>query len=153
MRLTFVPPSEEEFRRLFLSTPLRRGGGLEDISIFYPTRRRGGSVLSAISGVARRVLPFIFKALNPSAKEFGRAVLSDMITAERPLKESLKRHGIQAVKSTGLRLLKGSGKRRKSKKGRSLKVIRKTKKEFGGRQRLHKNDVYNLLHSLGRGTS
>ena len=144
MRVTFIPPSENEFKKLFLSTPLRRGGGLEDISVFYPTHRKGGGILSVISGMARKVLPFIFKAVGPSAKEFGKGVLTDMMTEASPLKESLRKHGIQAAKSTGLRLLKGSGKRRKSKK---------KKKGRRNKPNLDKNDVYNLLHSFGRGTS
>ena len=145
MRVTFVPPSEEEFKKLFLSTPLRKGGGFEDISVFYPSNRKGGGILSIMSGMARKVLPFIFKAVNPSAKEFGKAVLTDMISEERPLKESLRKHGTQAVKSTGLRLLKGSGKR--------ARMIQKQKKTRRDKHRLNKEDVYNLLQSFGRGTS
>ena len=142
MRVVFTPPSEDEFRRLFLSTPLRKGGGLEDISVFYPSRRRGGGMLSTVTGVARRVLPFLYKAIKPAAREFGKSMLSDMITKERPLKESLKKHGIQAARMAGLRLLKGSGKRM------SKKVGKKKVKRVGRKKRMsntYKNDVYSLL--------
>ena len=148
MRVTFIPPSEEDFKRLFLSQPLRRGGGLEDISIYYPGRRRGGGILSAISGVARKVIPFLFRAVSPSAKEFGKAVITDMITEKRPLRESLKRHGIKAARSAGLRILNGSGRvrnrsiRKKKKKKKGSKV-----RNAGRRRRVesYKNDVYELL--------
>lgn len=144
MRVTFIPPTEEEFKTLFQSTPLRRGGGLEDISIFYPGRRRGGSILSTLSGLARKVLPFLFKAVTPSAKEFGKRVITDMVTKERPLKESLKKHGIEAAKSTGLRILNGSGKIRKREKRNN---IRRNVRQQQQQQRFLplKNDVYELL--------
>lgn len=145
MRVSFIPPSEEEFRKLFQSHPMRKGGGLDDISVFYPGRRRGGSILSAMSGIARRVIPFLFRAVKPSVKEFGRGVLTDMITNERPLKESLKNHGIRAVKSTGARLLKGSGRVRKRKKTTSGRGDVRKKGSRKGKVATYKNDVYGLL--------
>ena len=74
MRIIFSPPSENDFKQLFLSSPLRKGGGLDDINIYQPrgiAHRRGSGILSFISGVAKRVLPFIIKAAKPSVKEFG----------------------------------------------------------------------------------
>ena len=34
MRITFIPPSENEFKLLFTSSPLHKGGGLDAINIF-----------------------------------------------------------------------------------------------------------------------
>ena len=109
MRISFIPPSEHEFKVLFSSTPLHKGSGLDDISIFQTKRlhhsvgnRRGGGIFSFI---AKRVLPFIFKAAKPAAKQFVSSVVKDTIKGKKPLKESLKKHGMKALKDTGLNLL------------------------------------------------
>ena len=134
MRISFIPPSEHEFKILFSSTPLQKGGGLDDINIFQPKTfsrlsgsRRGGGIFSFI---ARKVLPFIFKAAKPAAKTFVSSVVKDTIKSKKPLKELVKKHGVRALKETGLNMLSGAGKgrnKRKSKpKGRSyLKYVKK----------------------------
>ena len=122
MRVVFTPPSENDFKQLFLSLPLRKGGGLNDISLFQPSApislryRKGSGILSIISNVAKRVLPFLIKAGKPAAKEFGSAVIKDIIEGKRPTRSSLKKHGVNALKQTGLRLIKGSGRLSKKKK-------------------------------------
>ena len=113
MCIAFTPPTESEFKQLFLSSPLRKGGGLEDISIFTPKGlpyRRGAGVLSFISGVAKRILPFLFKAAKPAAQEFGASVIKDVIRGKQPIHKSLKKNGLKAIKKTGLRLIRGPGK-------------------------------------------
>ena len=114
MRISFIPPSEYEFKVLFSTAPLHKGSGLDDISIFQPKRlhhsvgnRRGGGIFSFI---AKRILPFIFKAAKPAAKQFVSSVVKDTIKGKRPIKQSLKKHGIKALKDKGLTLLSGSGK-------------------------------------------
>ena len=114
MRITFIPPSEHEFKLLFASPPLHKGGGIDDISIFQPKKsfithksRRGGGIFSFI---AKRVLPFIFKAAKPAAKTFVGSVVQDVIEGKTPIKKSLKRHGVKALKDTGLKLISRSGK-------------------------------------------
>lgn len=162
MRVVFAPPSEVEFKTLFLSEPLRKGGGLEDISVFYPSHRRGGGVFSAIAGIARRVLPFLLNVAKPSVKEFGRSVLSDVVNDQLPLRESLKRHGVTALKSTGRRILNGSGRVARKKVGggvrrtlassaarRGNKKNKKKKKRMTNRRvksrSKYNKDVYDLL--------
>ena len=122
MRISFIPPSEYEFKVLFSSAPLHKGSGLDDINIFQPKRfyhtpwnRRGGGIFSFI---AKRVLPFIFRVAKPSAKEFVSSVVKDTIKGKRPIKQSIKKHGIKALKDTGLKLLSGSGKITKRRKKR-----------------------------------
>ena len=95
MRISFIPPSEYEFKVLFSSSPLHKGSGLDDINIFQPKRihhsvgnRRGGGIFSFI---AKRVLPFIFKAAKPAAKQFVSSVVKDTINGKKPLKQSLKK--------------------------------------------------------------
>ena len=119
MRVVFLPPTEEDFTNLFSSLPLRKGGGFDDINIFQPytptslSHRKGGGIFSFISRIARKVLPFLFKAAKPAVKEFGSSVLHDVVRGDVPIKRSLKKHGINALKETGVRLLRGSGRVRK----------------------------------------
>ena len=87
MRISFIPPSEEEFKILFSSTPLHKGAGLDDINIYQPKKfsqhsrnRRDGGIFSFI---ARRVLPFVFKAAKPAAKTFLSSVVKDTITRKK----------------------------------------------------------------------
>ena len=93
MRVTFTPPSETEFKQLFLSSPLKKGGGLEDISIFQPKgipHRRGSGIFSILTGVAKKVLPFLMKAAKPAAREFGSSVVRDVLK-KKSLRHSLTR--------------------------------------------------------------
>ena len=153
MRISFIPPSEHEFKVLFSSTPLHKGSGLDDISIFQPKRlhhsvgnRRGAGIFSFI---AKRVLPFIFKAAKPAAKQFVTSVVKDTIKGKKPLKESLKKHGIKALKDTGLNLLSGSGKIMKKRRITSKYLpINKIKKKNGNNRktrRRYKNDIFSTI--------
>ena len=153
MRISFIPPSEHEFKVLFSSTPLHKGSGLDDISIFQPKRlhhsvgnRRGAGIFSFI---AKRVLPFIFKAAKPAAKQFVSSVVKDTIKGKKPLKESLKKHGIKALKDTGLNLLSGSGKIMKKRRITSKYLpINKIKKKNGNNRktrRRYKNDIFSTI--------
>ena len=153
MRISFIPPSEYEFKVLFSSTPLHKGSGLDDISIFQPKRlhhsvgnRRGAGISSFI---AKRVLPFIFKAAKPAAKQFVSSVVKDTIKGKKPLKESLKKHGIKALKDAGLNLLSGSGKIMKKTRITSKYLpINKIKKKNGNNRktrRRYKNDIFSTI--------
>ena len=90
--------------------------GFDHISIYQPKsfsqysrNRRGGGIFSFI---ARRVLPFVFKAAKPAAKIFISSVVKDTITRKKKtFKESVKKHGLKA-----LNILNGAGKTRKKKK-------------------------------------
>ena len=161
MRISFIHPSEYEFKVLFSSSPLHKGSGLDDISIFQPKRlhrsvgnRRGGGIFSFI---AKRVLPFIFKAAKLAAKQFVSSVVKDTIKGKKPLKQSLKTHGIKALKDTGLNLLSGSGKimkkrrKRRKYKGRItskyLTINKRKKKNSNNRKtrRRYKNDIFSTI--------
>ena len=158
MRIIFTPPSEEEFKQLFHSIPLRKGGGLNDISVFQPYlpsiqrhNRKGAGFFSFISGIAKNVLPFLFNAAKPAAKQFGTAVMKDVLEGNVPIKKSLKRHGMNALKDTGLRLLKGSGrinkKKRRKRRGRSVtrKIKRNLKKKKSNKKLQYKSDIFSLV--------
>ena len=87
MRVAFIPPSENEFKHLFLSIPLRKGGGIEDINIFQSSvgYRKGSGILSFISGIAKKVLSFLVRAAKPAVKEFGSSIVTDMMEGNTPL--------------------------------------------------------------------
>ena len=66
-----------------------------------------------LSGIARRVFPFMMKTMKPVARQFGASVLNDVISGKRDLKTSIKRNGLRALKRTGKKILRGSGKQRR----------------------------------------
>ena len=149
MRIAFIPPSEDDFKSLFLSTPLHKGGGLSDINIFQPRHhtvsprsRKGGGIFSFL---AKKVLPFIIKAAKPSAKTFATSVLKDVITGKTPIKQSIKKHGIKAVKETGMKMLTGSGRIIKKKKSKQvLKTLRsRVKKKYSAGR--YKKDIFDII--------
>ena len=157
MRISFIPPSEYEFKVLFSSFPLHKGSGLDDINIFQPKRlhrsvgnRRGAGIFSFI---AKRVLPFIFKAAKPAAKQFVSSVVKDTIKGKKPLKQSLKKRSIKALKDTGLNLLSGSGKIMKKRRKRIITskylLINKMKKKTNSNNRKtrlrYKNDIFSTI--------
>ena len=129
MRLSFIEPSVEEFSILFDNNVLKRGGGLEDIVVFTNPRRSlsGGGLFSLLSGLVKRVAPVVKRILMPSALEFGQNVLNDLQTGKNSLKTSLKERGIQALKSTGRRILTGRGTRKRKRKNKT-KRRKKTKR-------------------------
>ena len=130
-RVAFIEPTLNEYQLLFGGPTIKRnyatGGALKDIDIFIAPPRRalqGGGIFSSLAGLVKRVLPFITKAVAPSAIELGQNVLSDLQQGKSNLRDSLKRRGIQALKSTGRRLVTGSGrikKRNKKRKKGSIK--------------------------------
>ena len=139
-----------------------KGSGLDDISIFQPKRlhhsvgnRRGGGIFSFI---AKRVLPFIFKTAKPAAKQLVSSVVKDTIKGKKALKQSLRKHGIKALKDTGLNLLSGSGKiMKKSRKRRGkyegrimfkyLTINKRKKKNSNNRKtrQRYKNDIFSTI--------
>ena len=150
MRVTFTPPSETEFKQLFLSSPLKKGGGLEDINIFQPRgipHRRGSGIFSILTGVAKKVLPFLMKAAKPAAQEFGSSVVRDILK-KKSLRQSLKKNGIKALKKTGMRIVRGSG-RVKKKKMRNNNNSNKIRRRRRRRKKNKKNNKKRSSRSKG----
>ena len=70
----FQVPTTEEFDRIFIKSLTKKGGGLDDIKYFSPVSvrgRRGGGLFSILSGIAKRVAPFVLKTIAPEAINFG----------------------------------------------------------------------------------
>ena len=170
MRISFFPPTADQFKSLFQHAPPpphhgfknrdRLGGGLSDITIFTPYsrgrgggplgRRRGGGIFS---NIAKRILPFLFRTIKPSVQSFGKNMIQDVIVNKKNIKESLKRRGKESLKDAGKRLLmstmapRGGGCRKKRKRAPSRhnppKKKRKKKKSSSHSGAI--KDVYNLI--------
>ena len=136
MRVIFSQPTEYEFKRLLSANTVIRnnyGGSLSDIRIFTPTlRRRGGGFFADI---AKKVLPFLVKNVTPAAKEFGASVIKDVLLDNKPIRNSIRKRGVNALKNVGRSILKGSGrvKKRKNKAKKAKTSTRSIK------------DVYSLI--------
>ena len=143
MRLSFVEPSADEFSILFDSNVLKRGGGIDDIVVFTNPRRSisGGGLFSLISGLVKRVAPVVKRILMPSALEFGQNVLSDLQSGKTNLKNSLKERGIQALKTTGRRILTGRGARKRKRKNKKQKIRKRSKTNNNGTYK----DVFEII--------
>ena len=139
MRISFFPPTPDQFKSLFQHTGSYRnnnnnirgkitGAGLSDISIFTPSyrggRRRGGGIFS---NIAKTILPFLFKSLKPAVQHFGKNVYRDVIVNKKNIRQSLKNRGKESLKHAGKRLIssvaKGGGgvkKKKEEKRGHPL---------------------------------
>ena len=125
--IAFKTLSEQEFNVLSNSfSPIISGQGQGDINIFRRFRSnrlsRGRGLLSILSQIGRKALPFLKEWVLPSAKEYGKNVLSDVM-AGRALKSSLKSRGKESIQNIGQRIMKGKG----SKKRRLSALMRRKK--------------------------
>ena len=127
--IAFKTLSEQDFNALSNSfSPIISGQGQGDINIFRRYRNnklsRGRGLWSILSQVGRKALPFLRKWVLPSAKEYGKNVLSDDM-AGRVLKSSLKTRGKESLKKIGSRIVKGKGSKKRRKR---LSTLMKRKK-------------------------
>ena len=144
MRVAFIPPSVQDYKALF-SPPaqrLLRGGGLGDIRTlsYEPSYHRGAGLFGTLAGFAKRAFPFLFRNV---VAPVAQGVLGDAVSGKRNLKESLKTHGVGAVKEAGRRLLTGGGVRRA--RGGVRKVKRKILKGKATNRLRYKRDVFSGL--------
>ena len=144
MRVSFIEPSVEDFSLLFEDKGLKRGGAIEDISVFTNPRRglNGGGLFSLLSGLVKRVAPVVKRIIMPSALEFGQNILSDLQTGKSDIKSALKERGMQALKSTGRRFLTGRGSRKRKRK--AVKNKRKKTKRLKTKNEAYK-DVFDMM--------
>ena len=130
MRIVFEPPTEEEFIELFFFP--KEGGSLKDIRVYNPyistTHPRGGGLFSVLGGLLRKAAPFLMKTFTPAAVEFGKGVLDDIGSGREPLKQSIKKRGLDALRGVGKKLVGGGGKRRRRR-----------------RKSVYKGDVFSVL--------
>ena len=139
MRVEYIVPSERDFDNFFVYHNNKiKGSGLEDIAIFTPNRlhSRGGGLFSLVGRVLRGTIPFLKNLIFPEIPNFVNNVVGDMQRGDIPVKNSLRRHGINSLKNVGTRLVKGGRKQKKKNNTRKCgniklksKVIKKKKKE------------------------
>ena len=108
--IAFKTLSEQEFNSISNSfSPIISGHGQGDINVFrrYKPNRvtRGQGLLSILSQIGKRALPFLKEWVLPSAKEYGKNVLSDVIGG-KTLKSSLKSRGKESLQNLGQRIVK-----------------------------------------------
>lgn len=105
----------------FYSGPSQDGGGA-GLPVFTGSRRQiGGSFLS---GLARFALP-ILKFLGGRLFNVAKNVASDVVIDKRPVRESLKKRGLDEVGN----VLRGNGRKRRVMVGRGImhrRGVRKT---------------------------
>ncbi len=106
-------------------------GLLPDGQVYFSgVRRQKGAGLGGVFGaIARRLLPFAKQFILPHAKTALQGLASDLTDPNTTFKESLKKHGVSALKHIGRDVLNqtGRGRRRVSKSGRRVGKIQKKK--------------------------
>ena len=135
--IAFKTLSEQDFNALSNSfSPIISGHGQGDINIFRRYRNnklaRGRGLWSILSQVGRKALPFLKEWVLPSAKEYGKNVLSDVM-AGRALKSSLKTRGKESLKNIGSRIMTGKGS--KKRRNRLSTLIKRKKLSLRRRRR------------------
>jgi hypothetical protein len=106
---------EEDFFKLYHP---QRGGAYGTPFFKSNIGRQRGSGIGGIFGAIRRtLLPLFSKYVLPHARTALRNVAIDLLDSKRPVKETLKDHGVKALKGIGQDIINqsGSGRGRKRK--------------------------------------
>ena len=117
MRVIYHIPTEQEFERVFDTVKYQaRGGGHADIRTFQnPIHyQRGSGAFSVIGSLLRSTLPFIRRMILPAVGEMFHNVTKD-VSEGSSFRKSVKKQGINTLKQTGHRILRGGGGRRRKK--------------------------------------
>ena len=142
---SFSPLGEKEFLdlvKLQNQLGILQGGAIrKNINIFkaYRPNQHGGSIFSILANLGKRALPFLSNYIFPSAKNFAKNLMSDVMSGEN-LKKSLKQRGSQGLREVGDKILSGSGRRRiiKRRKRKQIKSSKMKKSVFGrGKRKGH----------------
>ena len=130
MRVEYVPLSVSDFDKLFQGhSASRRGSGLSDIRPYYAEgfHPRGGGLLSILGSLARRSIPFLRRYILPAAATMSKDIIDDYSQGQN-LRQSIKKRGIDAVKSVGKKIMTGGRKRTKTRRKRRVAKKKTTKK-------------------------
>lgn len=126
MRTVYITPSVQEFETILAGGfRLSRGGKLDDIRYLRNphTYQRGSGILSFLSGIARKTIPFLFQHVLPEAGTLFKNVSADL-NQGRSLKNALKRHGTTALKNVGKRVIGGKNKKKNKCKLPKKRVVK-----------------------------
>ena len=106
MRVSYSPPSVNQFDIIFRPTNVSySGGGLNDIKVFKPYYR-GGSLFGILGSIVRRSIPFLKNFIFPEAGNFARNMANDM-HGNIPLRTNIKKNLIRSAKNIGKNILHG----------------------------------------------
>merc|ERR1712215_361703 len=101
-----------------------------------------------LSQIGKRALPFLKEWVLPSAKEYGKNVLTDVISG-KTLKSSLKSRGKESLQNIGKKIMGSGSRKRKAStlKRKKLKRLRRTTHK--GKRRKIKNNWKRIKKSYG----
>jgi hypothetical protein len=125
MRVAYTPPSVTQYTALFSKGHTLKGGGLGDIQTYHSPiyHQRGSGIISFISRLLRRGLPFLRRVIAPVAGDMAQGIASD-ISNNRNMRQSVRERGIAAMKDIGRRTLSGGRKRKHGRKQKKKKPVR-----------------------------
>jgi len=118
---------EEDFFRFYHPNQIGGSVGTEPFYQSSLRRQRGAGIGGFFGAIGRRLLPFLQKHVLPSAMSAVRNVADDLLDG-RNLKESIKEHGIDAIKGVGKSVLNQSGSGFQRKRRKRTKTLRKSTK-------------------------
>jgi len=135
-------------------TPQVGYGILPDGRVYFSgVRRQKGAGLGGVFGaIARRLLPFAKQFILPHAKTALQGLASDLTDPNTSFKQSLKKHGVAALKDIGRDVLNQTGRgrgrvskssRRARYRGRKIqkkKVNNKSKRKPGATKKKNLKD-------------
>ena len=123
-----------------------------DLPVYIPVRRlyfggvrrqSGRGFLSLLGNLASKLLPFAQQYIFPSAKRAVQGITADVLSGERPLKKSLKAHGIGALKGMARSYLEdqeGTGHRQKRRRRQTRRTTVTSRPARRGRRRKTKTN-------------
>ena len=126
MRVSYSPPSVNQFDIIFRPTNVSySGGGLNDIKVFKPYYR-GGSLFGILGSIVRRSIPFLKNFIFPEAGNFARNMANDM-HGNIPLRTNIKKNLIRSAKNIGKNILHGGRRMKRTLSGKSKKDRKRNK--------------------------
>ena len=118
MRVSYLPPSEDDFDRAFSTRVL--GGALSDIRVYHPRNNsRGGSFFGVLGSLVKSAYPFLRNIIGSELGNFATNVVRDVSNGSK-VRRSMKTNGINALKRTATRIVGGGKRKVKSMKKRKM---------------------------------
>ena len=136
MRVSYIPPTEIDFDRVFSPSP--KGAGLNNIRVYQPAfRANGGGLLSFIGSIARRAYPINKNLVVPELGNFAKNVSDDIssgVSFKQSIKNNARRIGKNILKRAGV----GGGRKRARTNQKQLVIYKKKqtreKKKINGKK-------------------
>lgn len=127
MRSIYHAPDAKHFDLLFIdSHTVQHGGSADDIRIFNSSLygQRGGGLFTFLGSLFRKSIPFMKNLILPAAGDMTRGIAHDIANGNS-FKSSLRRQGMDALRTVGRRIVRGGSKKGKGKKNKTKKTTKK----------------------------